>query len=919
MKHPLHHSRPMLHSLFTIGALVLGASTLSAQVTGTLAGRVSGTNGAPLVGASVSSATQRGALVRNDGSYQITLPAGRHEVRVRLLGYVPVSESVEITAGSTTSKDWRLEKSVTNLDAIVTTGTRAEERTVMSSASPIDVLSTVDIQLTGRTETAQMIQAVAPSFNFPRTSIGDGTDHIRPATLRGLAPDQALVLVNGKRRHVSGLVNLNGFVGRGSQAVDLNAIPAAMIDRIEILRDGAAAQYGSDAIAGVINIVLKTTAAPSYNVEAGQNMTTYNRDATAANTHAAQRQEYSVRDGKVFASSLNYGFNFGESGFLQVAGDVRDRQGTNRTLPDPRQQYFTGDPRNANAPQINHWQGDSYNHDASAFFNAGTTLRSGVELYGNGGWGERRGASAGFWRRALDDRTVRSIHPDGFLPFIKSDIRDRSLTGGAKGTNKGWNWDLASGFGINSFDFTIDNSNNVSLGSTSTKTSFDAGALSASQWTSTLDFFREFSGARMPLRVALGAEFRRDEYEITTGEADSFRDGGQVVLDENGQPTTRAGAVGSQVFPGFRPSDAGENTRTNAALYVDLESDVTSKFLLGIAGRFEDYSDFGSTTTGKIAARYSVLPSLAFRGTVSTGFRAPSLGQEHFSSTATNFISGVPFDIRTFPVATQEAQLLGARPLEPEKSVNVSAGVALEPVRNLALTVDYYQITIKDRIVLSDNFTGPAIQAIFTGVGSSAAGGRFFTNAIDTESDGFDVVANYGMNLGYGSVMRLTSGYNQNHVRVTRVDQTPPNLTAFQEQLFGRVERTRIEKGNPRNNFFASANYTIDRWNLNARGQRYGEVSVAGLTATNTTGSLDQTYGAKWVTDLSAGITLLRRHTITIGADNVFDVYPERNVNPGDPATGNGGLSNFGIFPYAGISPFGFNGRFVYAKMSVGL
>ena len=914
MKHP---SPPRLFTLATLAALVLGAQPLAAQASGTLTGRVSGSNGAPLAGASVSVAgSPRGSLVRNDGSYQLTLPAGRHEIRVRLLGYVPVIEAVEVAAGAATSKDFRLEKSITNLEAIAILGTRGEERTVISAPAPIDVLSTVDIQLTGRTETAQMIQAVAPSFNFPRTSIGDGTDHIRPATLRGLAPDQALVLVNGKRRHVSGLVNLNGFVGRGSQAVDLNAIPAAMIDRIEILRDGAAAQYGSDAIAGVINIVLKTNAPSSYNVEVGQNYTTYNRDATPLTAHPSQMEEIKARDGKVFTTSLNYGFNFGENGYLQVAGEVRDRQGTNRTLPDPRQQYFAGDPRNTNPPQINHWQGDSYNHDASAFFNAGTTLGSGIELYGNGGWGERTGRSAGFWRRANDDRTLRTIHPDGFLPFINSEIRDRSITGGAKGAKSGWNWDAASSFGINSFDFTITNSNNVSLGPTSTKTSFYAGALSASQWTSTVDLFRKFE-AKMPVRVAVGAEFRRDEYEITPGEADSYRDGGARVVDNTGT-TTRAGAVGAQVFPGFRPSDAGENTRTNSALYVDLESDVTAKLLLGIAGRFENYSDFGSTTTGKVAARYAVRPSLAFRGTVSTGFRAPSLGQEHFSSTATNFIGGVPFDIRTFPVATAEARLLGASPLEPERSVNLSAGVAFEPIRSLAITLDYYRITIKDRIVLSDNFTGPLIQSMFTGVGSSAAGGRFFTNAIDTQSDGLDFVANYGMNLGYGSVLRLTAGYNQNFVRVTRVDQTPSNLSAFQEQLFGRVERTRIERGNPRDNMFASANYTIDKWTINSRLQRYGEVNVAGATPTSPTGVLDQKYGAKFVMDLSAGVKLLNRHTITIGADNLFDTYPERNLNPGSP-TGNGGLSNFGIFPYAGISPFGFNGRFVYAKMSVGM
>jgi iron complex outermembrane receptor protein len=302
---------------------------------------------------------------------------------------------------------------------------------------------------------------------------------------------------------------------------------------------------------------------------------------------------------------------------------------------------------------------------------------------------------------------------------------------------------------------------------------------------------------------------------------------------------------------------------------------------------------------------------------VSSGFRAPSLGQEFFSSTATNFIAGQPFDIRTFPVATAEAKLLGARDLKPERSVNYSAGVALEPFGSLALTLDYYRIDIDKRIVLSDNFTGPTIQNLFASTGSTAAGGRFFTNAIDTRSHGVDVVANYGFSFSNRSVLRLTSGYNRNTVKVTRVDSTPANLKAFQETLFGRVEKTRIEKGNPRDNLFGSANYSLGGLGLTARVQRYGEVSVAGTSPTNLTGTLDQTYGAKTVTDLSGSYSL-RRYTITIGADNVFDVYPDRNLNPGDPATGNGGLSNFGIFPYAGISPFGFNGRFVYTKVSIG-
>ncbi|MEP6494726.1 MAG: TonB-dependent receptor [bacterium] len=913
--------RSRLHLLScALGLALLGASAAGAQSTGTLTGRVTGPTGEGLAGATVSAAgAQREAIVRADGSYKLTVPVGRYELRVRLLGYAPTADSVTVTAGAGASKNFQLQKAATSLETIAILGTRGEQRTVMSSPVPVDVLSVADLQQSGRTETAQMIQAIAPSINFPRTSIGDGTDHIRPASLRGLSPDQALILVNGKRRHTSALVNLNGFVGRGSQAVDLNAIPASMIDHIEILRDGAAAQYGSDAIAGVINIVLKTNAPGTFSLETGENATTYNRDATSQTAFPAQMAEHSAHDGAVLMSSLNYGWTVGQNGYLQIGGEVRDRAGTNRTLPDTRPQYFAGDPRNNTPSAIDTWQGDSYNHDTQVFLNGGQTFSNGVELYGFGGYGHRRGASGGMWRRPNDDRTVRSLYPDGFLPLIKSNIDDGSFSVGLKGAAQGWKWDLGTVYGRNSFSFGIDNSENVSIGNSS-KTSFDAGKLGSGQSATTLDLFREVKAPwNSPLRIALGAEFRTDQYEITAGEPDSYRDGGVRVLDANGQPTTRFAALGAQVFPGFRPSDAGSNSRTNGAAYVDLESDITSKFLLGVAGRFENYSDFGSTSNGKVAARLEIVKGLALRGAVSTGFRAPSLGQEFFSSTATNFVAGVPIDVRTFPVASPEARVLGAVDLKPEKSVNLSGGVAIEPARGLAFTADFYQIKINKRIVLTDNFAGAAIQTLFDSAGvHCVCGGRFFSNAIDTKSNGVDLVANYNVTLGSKSAVRFTSGYNHNDVKVTRVDSTPDKLKAFQENLFGRVERARIEKGNPRDNFFVSTNYSMGALSLNARTQRYGEVSVAGLTATNATGTLDQTFGAKWISDLGVSFAL-RKYSITFGADNLFDVYPDRNLNPGDPNGTNGGISNFGLFPYNAISPFGFNGRFIYTRISVGL
>ncbi|MEO7995796.1 MAG: TonB-dependent receptor [Gemmatimonadaceae bacterium] len=901
----------------------MNASSLAAhaQDVGVLKGRVTGTAGQPQVGATVSiGGSPRTAITNADGAYTFTLPTGRYVVSARVVGYTPGTDSVTITAGQTVTKDLVTGKTTSSLETYAILGSRSEQRAVISAPVPIDVISADEMRQSGRVETAQLIQSVAPSFNFPRATIADGTDHIRPATLRGLAPDQALVLVNGKRRHPSALVNLNGFVGRGSQAVDINAIPASMIDHIEILRDGAAAQYGSDAIAGVMNIVLKHGAPGEFSVQTGGNFTTYNRDATNGVALPGQMAEQKVRDGETVTSALNYGLTFGRQGYLQIGGEVRDRAGTNRSLQDPRAQYFAGDPRNAEAPPMRFWQGESYNHDTQFMLNVGGLNAGAVEFYGDAAYGRRRGASAGQWRRPNDDRTVRTIYPNGFLPFIKSDIDDEALSAGMRGTAHNWKWDLGTVYGRNAFAFGIDNSANASLGPTS-PTSFDAGKLTATQSTTTLDLHNAIATPwHSPIRVAVGGEVRADGYVIAPGDSDSYRDGKAKIANPDGTPSVRPAVPGAQVFPGFRPSDSGSHSRTNVAGYLDLETDVTSRWLLGLAGRVEHYSDFGSTSTGKVATRFEVTHGFALRGAVSSGFRAPSLGQQFFSSTATNFINGVPFDIRTFPVANDAARLLGAHDLKPERSVNYSAGLAIEPASGLAFTADYYRIDISDRIVLTDNFTGAAVQALFAQANlSGVSGGRYFSNAINTQSNGVDIVANYTVGIARSGLLRLTSGYNHNEVKVTQVDSTPAELKSFQEVLFGRVERARIERGNPRDNLFVSANYNVKGFTANARTQRYGEVSIAGTTPTNATGTLDQTFGAKWVTDISGSYTYRARYTLTAGADNLLDVYPDRNLNPGDPATVNGGISNFGIFPYNGISPFGFNGRYLYTRLSIRL
>jgi iron complex outermembrane receptor protein len=360
-------------------------------------------------------------------------------------------------------------------------------------------------------------------------------------------------------------------------------------------------------------------------------------------------------------------------------------------------------------------------------------------------------------------------------------------------------------------------------------------------------------------------------------------------------------------------------SRHNVSAYADVESDITSQLLVDVAVRYEDFSDFGSTTNGRAAARFTVIPQVVLRGSLGTGFRAPSLGQEYFSSTATNFVNGVPNDILTLPVESQDAKALGASSLRPEKSHNYSAGVALQPLPTLGLTIDYYQILISDRIVLSGNFIGPAIQTYFASQGRAVNGARYFTNAVDTKTGGVDVVANYGYDLGSAGALKFTAGYNRTQSKVIHIAPTPAALGNQGETLFDRVEKARIEEGQPRSNVLASIMYDIDKLGFTVRGQRFGAVwSRNSISSNPATQVRDQNFGAKIITDVSASYRLLDRLSLTVGSDNVFDVYPDENNQLGN-STSFSGNSNFGIFPYNQVSPFGFNGRFVYGRVSYGL
>lgn len=885
-----------MHPRRTLAAALLALipGLAAGQGTGTLTGRVTDQQtGAPIAGARLQVIGRLlGTTSRSDGTYRLAVPAGPHDIRVTAIGYSLARRTVTASAGAPQTVDFALERSSVQLQAVTVTGTRTPERTVVDVPVPVDVLGEVELKSTGRTETAQILQSLAPSLNFPRTSIADGTDHTRPATLRGLAPDQVLVLINGKRRHPSALINVNGTVGRGSGMVDLNAIPASAIERVEILRDGAAAQYGSDAIAGVVNIVLK---------------------ANATNELTTQFGVTKEGDGEAFQAALNYAIPMAGAGFVQLSAELRSRNPTNRSGLDARPQYFSGDPRNNEPPKRTSWQGDGDMLDGVLFLNVGRSVGRRSEIYGFGGFGARRGQAWGFFRRPNDARTVRAIHPNGFLPMIQSDITDGSVVAGMRSAWAGWNTDLSANYGRNSFAFSVKNSNNVTLG-TQSPTEFDAGSLFFDQQSINFDASRAL-GTRSagPLNLALGVEVRRDHYRIKEGEPDSYRDGGVRILD--GPSAGTQGALGAQVFPGFRPSDAVSEDRYNVAAYVDMEAPLSRALLVSVAARGENYSDFGSQLTGKLAARLELSEAVALRGALSNGFRAPSLGQSWFSSTATNFIGGVPFENRTFPVSSDVAKALGAQDLQAETSMNVSAGVALRPTTGLSFTLDFYRIDIDDRVILSGNFTQQAvrdflIQRGFTGV----SGARFFTNAVDTRTRGLDAVLGYTAQLRTNSVLRLTGGYNTTDTKVTRVSPTPGVLAQFQQTLFDSVELVRVEKGQPKDNLNVMTALDVNSWSFVVRGQRYGEFTVRDPTADR---RLDQTFSAKWVADVSAGYRFARRLRLMAGVDNLFDEYPDPWSTPLTPSPTVGGNSFFGINRFSGQSPFGFNGRFLYGRLTL--
>ncbi|WP_350634537.1 TonB-dependent receptor [Pseudoalteromonas sp. GW168-MNA-CIBAN-0100] len=819
-------------------------------------------------------------------------------------------------------------KAEENIEQISVIGSRRLGRTVEDSAVPIDIIGADALKNSGFTETNALLSSLLPSFNFPQASLTDGSDHVRPAQLRGLAPDHTLVLVNGKRRHSNALLNLNGSTGRGSSSVDLNAIPANAIARIEVLRDGAAAQYGSDAIAGVINIVLKS-ASSGGSVAAiyGANVTEMDgvpqlesvSEGSDGNLAFTEGGDRSLTDGQTLTLQGNMGFELGDNGFLNISTEYRDRHSTNRSDYDNRENYAriddgsvdgALDPRELTVNRYNHNFGNGDVEDFSVFYNAGYQLTNEVDLYSFGSYSKREGEGGGFYRRASDSRNIEEVYPDGFLPVITSDIDDFSLALGAKGFVSEWNYDVSAVYGQDAFEFGVINSLNTSYGPTS-QTSFDAGTLTYDQLTLNVDFSREVdvSFLENSVNVAVGAEYRREGYQIDAGEEASYAQGtfgpGGAVTDPVDGPF---GAAGAQVFPGFTPESEGDNSRHNVSLYIDLETYLTDDWNLAVAARYEDYSDFGDTLNGKIATRYSLTEDLALRASVSTGFRAPSLQQQYFTSVATVFVDGEPTETGTFAPSSDVAKALGSPGLDAEEATNYGVGFTWSTDFNFSLSVDYYQILIDDRIVLSNNLSGDAIADLLQGTGANQ--GRFFLNAIDSKTRGVDVVASYNVATdGYGD-LAFNLGYNYGKNEVTNIIDPPAELQGAgfdQDNLFSGTELRRFEVSTPRNKYNLSATWTNDDIRTTLRTTRYGETQDPSDNPER-----NEVLKPKWITDLDVAYSLSENVSLSLGANNIFDVYPDATRENVDDVT-----TFSRLFAYSSFSPYGFNGRYVYGKIEM--
>ncbi|HVK51814.1 MAG TPA: TonB-dependent receptor [Pseudoxanthomonas sp.] len=772
----------------------------------------------------------------------------------------------------------------TNLDTVLVTGTVARDRTVLESTVPVDVLTAEDIRKAGvlNGELGSALQALLPSFNSPRQSNSGGADHIRAAQLRGLSPNQVLVLVNGKRRHTSALVNTDSKIGKGNTPVDFNAIPVSAIKRIEVLRDGAGAQYGSDAVAGVINVILDD--AP----QGGEVEVSYGLHHTDVEPIGQ-----TITDGQTGFFSGKVGTALGDGGFLRVGVEYKERNGTNRAGFDQIPFFEEQTPDNlALAGKRNYYLGDGDSKDINGWFNSELPISDSARLYAFGTFHQSKTQGANYFRYPDSVSTWREIYPNGYRPVSLGDNQDTALVAGVRGQWGDWDYDSSLNYGRNAFTYRLRNSLNASLGPSS-PTRFRVGDYEFQQALFNFDLSRVFGDHTF----ATGVEFRREDYQTGAGDPASYATG--PFTD---RPT------GSQAGGGLTPQDTADLDRDVASVYASLSSRFGEKFYTDISARYEHYSDFGGELTGKVAARYEFSPAFALRGSASNNFRAPSLSQIGFESTSTGYdASGQLTQGRLLSVNNPIARALGATDLDPEKSINLSLGFTSRIGEHFDLSFDVFRIDIDDRIAITERITGDALTEFvldnFGVPGVQSAG--FFINAADTRTEGGELVANWRQDLGNGQLL-LTGTWSYAKTELKNVVATPQALLDIDPSyvLFGVEESNTLTDAAPRTRAVFSANWNNDNWSLLGRVSRHGSAK----RVFNFGGGFEpeQTYGAEWQLDAEVEYRFSERWSLALGGLNLTDEYPDLS---------NQDIYYFGNLPYDVLSPIGSNGAYYYTRV----
>lgn len=846
-----------------------------------ISGVVNDRTGQPLSGVSIlEKGTNNGTTTDFDGKFKFNVKNESSILVITYMGYKKLELSAKQDNLALVLEDEGVSLEEVTVQAV---GTRNTKRTVIDSPVAVDIINMSEvITKTGQIEINALLQYLAPSFNASKQSGSDGADHIDPATLRGLGPDQTLVLINGKRRHQSSLVNLFGSRGRGNTGTDLNAIPAAAIKRIEILRDGASAQYGSDAIAGVINIVLKD------NVEEFTGNVSYG--LYDASTPYGDKITSKGTDGNTVQVNGNYGFKLKDKGFINLTLDVAKKDNTNR-------------PANEKEYAIYRRQfGDAEAKNGSLFLNGSYNFTNATSVYVFGGSSYRDSDAYAFSRKTDSPRNVVEIYPNGFDPIIGTKILDHSVSGGLRTKLGKWNMDFNNTFGINDFKYDIHNTLNASLQELSPR-SFDAGGHQLSQNTTGIHFDRNFETVMNGLNVAFGTEYRTENFKISAGEVGSY-----ATYDVNGIPITNPATQtvpmtenpdydpsdpdspafvprpgGSQGFPGYSPDNEVDKSRSNFAAYLDTELDYSDDVNLAVAVRYENYSDFGSTFNAKIAQRIKFTPSFAMRYSMSTGFRAPSLAQKYYNLKFTDYVSGVGSETLLASNDSQIAKAFGIEKLKEEKAFNASLGFTYKKGKFTG-TVDGYFVDIQDRIVLSGQFDA-------TSLGTDVSSVQFFTNALGTRTTGVDFVLSYDEKINNHGISASIVG-NINKMRIGNVSGS---ATLDSETLFGKREKYFLLASAPESKFGLNLNYNYNKkFNTSVRFTRFGEVELIDWLDT-----VDH-YGAKIVTDLSFSYQFIKQLSLTIGVNNLLNVYPDIQ----DTETETGG--NFDSVQMGSNGAFGF-------------